>query len=93
MQTSPDVTGPEERHEFGVGDLYGHGISAMKSNRFRRTIDEHGYIISLLSVRPKAVYSDGIERHWLKLDREDFFQKELETIGQMEVLQNEGYSV
>ena len=89
MQTSPDVTGPEERHEFGVGDLYGHGISAMKSNRFRRTIDEHGYIISLLSVRPKAVYSDGIERHWLKLDREDFFQKELEAVGQMEVLQNE----
>ncbi len=89
MQTSPDVSGPEERHEFGVGDLYGHGISAMKSNRFRRTIDEHGYIISLLSVRPKAVYSDGIERHWLKLDREDFFQKELEAIGQMEVLQNE----
>ncbi len=89
MQTAPDVTGPEERHEFGVGDLYGHGISAMKSNRFRRTIDEHGYMISVLSVRPKAVYSNGIERHWLKQDREDFFQKELEAIGQMEVLDNE----
>ena len=92
MQTGPDVTGPEERHEFGVGDLYGHGISAMKSNRFRRTIDEHGYIISLLSVRPKAVYSNGIERHWLKQDREDFFQKELEAIGQMEILDNEVFA-
>lgn len=92
MQTGPDVTGPEERHEFGVGDLYGHGISAMKSNRFRRTIDEHGYIISMLSVRPKAVYSNGIERHWLKQDREDFFQKELEAIGQMEVLANEVFA-
>jgi len=92
MQTGPDVTGPEERHEFGVGDLYGHGISAMKSNRFRRTIDEHGYIISVLSVRPKAVYSNGIERHWLKQDREDFFQKELEAIGQMEVLDNEVFA-
>ena len=92
MQTGPDVTGPEERHEFGVGDLYGHGISAMKSNKFRRTIDEHGYIISVLSVRPKAVYSNGIERHWLKQDREDFFQKELEAIGQMQVLDNEVFA-
>ena len=92
MQTSPDVTGPEERHEFGVGDLYGHGISAMRSNKFRRTIDEHGYIISLLSVRPKAVYTNGIERHWLKNDREDYFQKELEAIGQMEVFNNEVFA-
>ncbi len=92
MQTSPDVTGPEERHEFGVGDLYGHGISAMRSNKFRRTIDEHGYIISVLSVRPKAIYSNGIERHWLKQDREDFYQKELEAIGQMEVLDNEVFA-
>ncbi len=92
MQTGPDVTGPEERHEFGVGDLYGHGISAMRSNKFRRTIDEHGYMISMLSVRPKSVYSNGIERHWLKQDREDFFQKELEAIGQMEVLDNEVFA-
>ncbi len=92
MQTSPDVTGPEERHEFGVGDLYGHGISAMRSNKFRRTIDEHGYLISVLSVRPKAIYSNGIERHWLKKDREDFFQKELEAIGQMEVLNDEVFA-
>ncbi len=96
MQTAPDqvpgVAGVfSHPQEYGVGDLYGHGIAAMRSNKFRRTIDEHGYIISVMSVRPKAIYSDGVERHWLKLDREDFFQKELEAIGQMEVLQNEVY--
>ncbi len=89
LQTSPDVTGPEERHEFGVGDLYGHGIASMRSNKFRRTIDEHGYVLSLLSVRPKAIYTNGVERHWLKKDREDYFQKELEAIGQQEILDNE----
>lgn len=89
LQTSPDVTGPEERHEFGVGDLYGHGIASMRSNKFRRTIDEHGYILTLLSVRPKAMYTNGVERHWLKRDREDYFQKELEAIGQQEILDDE----
>ncbi len=89
LQTSPDVSGPEERHEFGVGDIYGHGIASMRSNKFRRTIDEHGYVLSLLSVRPKAVYQNGVERHWLKRDREDYFQRELENIGQQEILDNE----
>ncbi len=97
MQTAPDaITGVQaQTHpaEFGVGDLYGHGISAMRSNKFRRTIDEHGYIISMLSVRPKAIYTNGIERHWLKQDREDYFQQELEAIGQMEVLDNEVFAV
>ncbi len=88
LQTAPEINQENER-EFGVGDLYGHGISSMRSNKFRRTIDEHGFIISMLSVRPKAVYTNGIERFWLKETREDFFQKELELIGQQEILDNE----
>jgi len=77
---------------FGVGDLYGHGIGAMRSNRYRRHIEEHGWIISLLSVRPKAIYNNGVHRQWLRLDKEDYFQKELQWIGQQEVLNNEIYA-
>lgn len=91
LQTAPETAsgGADHPLEYGVGDMYGHGIASMRSNKFRRTIDEHGYIISMLSVRPRAVYTNGIDRHWLKETREDFFQKELELIGQMEVLDNE----
>lgn len=87
MQTS---NGTDPR--FGVGDLYGHGIGAMRSNRYRRHIEEHGWIISLLSVRPKAIYNNGVHRQWLRLDKEDYFQKELQWIGQQEVLNNEIYA-
>lgn len=89
LQTSPDEQGQETSY---VGDLYGHGIAAMRSNRYRRHFQEHGYVLSILSVRPKAVYSDGIARHWLRRFREDFWQKELQHIGQQEIWEAEVFA-
>ena len=90
LQTGPEVR--DETHEYGVGDMYGHGVAALRSNKYRRTFDEHGYVISMLSVRPKAVYTDGIDRHWLRTTNDDYYQKELELIGQQEVLNNEVFA-
>ena len=75
-----------------VGDLYGHGIAAMRSNKYRRTINEHGYIVTTLSLRPKTIYNDGIHREWLRLEKEDWFQKELQHIGQQPITKNEVYA-
>lgn len=76
----------------GVGDLYGHGIGAMKSNRYRRFIPEHGYIMTLLMVRPIPVYAQGIERMWSRKTKEDYWTPELQHIGQQEVLNKEVYA-
>jgi hypothetical protein len=78
--------------ENPVGELRGHGISAMRSNRYRRFFEEHGYVITLLSVRPKTIYSQGLSRTWNRRVREDFWQKELEHIGQQEILNKEVYA-
>lgn len=75
-----------------VGDLKGHGIGAMRSNRYRRFIEEHGYIHSFLSVRPKTIYMQGLARHWNRRTKEDYWQKELQHIGQQEVLNKEVYA-
>lgn len=75
-----------------VGQLRGHGIAAMRSNRYRRFFEEHGYVISLMSVRPKTVYSQGIPRTWNRRTKEDFWQVELQHIGQQEVLNKEIYA-
>lgn len=72
-----------------VGELRGHGIGVARSNRYRRFIEEHGYIFSFLTVKPKAIYMDGLARHWNRRTKEDFFQKELQHIGQQEVLNKE----
>lgn len=76
----------------GVGDLKGHGISALRSNRYRRFFEEHGYILSFVSVKPKTMYAQGLPRTWNRRTKEDFFQKELQHIGQQEVFNKELYA-
>lgn len=75
-----------------VGELRGHGIAAMRSNRYRKFFEEHGYVITVLSVRPKTIYAQGLFRHWNRRTKEDYWQRELQHIGQQEVLNKEVYA-
>lgn len=75
-----------------VGTMRGHGISAVRSRRYRRFFEEHGWVISLLSVRPKSMYMQSIHKQWLRTTKEDYYQKELELIGQQEVMLNEVFA-
>ena len=77
---------------YGVGDMYGHGIGGGRAAAYRRKFTEHGYVLSFLSIRPQQVFTNGIERTWLRRDREDFWQQELQFIGQQEVLEQEVYA-
>lgn len=88
LQTAPEGASPR----YGVGDMYGHGIAAVRHNPWRRFFDEHGYVVTMLSVRPKAIYGTPIHRTWLRQDKEDFYQRELEFIGQQAVYNNELYA-
>lgn len=82
-------TAPGNEGEAGVGDMYGHGIAGVSSNAYRKFFEEHGYVITLLSVRPKAIYINGLHREWIKKTKEDYFQKELSNLGQQEVYTSE----
>lgn len=85
-------TAPEAASSSVVGELKGHGIAALRSNRYRRFFKEHGWLLTLLSVRPKAMYEDALHRKFIRTDKEDFYQKELELIGQQEVYNKEIYA-
>lgn len=74
--------------ETPVGQLRGHGMSALRSRRWIRFFEEHGVVMTLCSLRPRAIYQDGIHREWLKQTKEDYWQKELELIGQ-QAIQNQ----
>lgn len=82
LQTGTDPATP-------VGDLKGHGIAAVRSNRYRKFFEEHGIVMSLMSVRPKAIYVNSRHRMWDRRTKEEYWQKELETIGQQEVFNQE----
>lgn len=87
LQTSP----ASEADTNGVGDMYGHGIAGVRGNSYRKFFEEHGYVVSLMSVRPKTIYQNGCHRMWLKRSNEEYFQKELTQIGQQGILKNEVY--
>lgn len=86
LQTSESGTTP-------IGDLAGHGISALRSNRFRRFFEEHGIVMTLMSVRPRTIYTQPVQRGFLRGlavngmtgTKEDYWQRELQHIGQQEV--------
>ncbi|QXP44183.1 MAG: major capsid protein [Arizlama microvirus] len=85
LQTAADASNP-------VGTMRGHGIAAMRSNRYRRFFEEHGYVVTMMSVRPKTVYMQGLFRHWNRRTKEDFWQQELQHVGQQEILNKELYA-
>lgn len=75
-----------------VGELRGHGIAALRSNRYRRFFEEHGYVYTFISVKPKTIYANGLFRHWNRRTKTDFWQRELQHIGQQAVLNKEVYA-
>lgn len=75
-----------------TGDLKGHGIAALRSNRYRRFFEEHGVVLSLLSVVPKAIYMQTLPKKWSRTVKEDFYQRELVGLGDQEVLNKEVYA-
>jgi len=72
-----------------TGDMKGHGISAMRTNKYRRFIEEHGIIMTLMSVIPKTIYTSSAPRQFFREVKEDYFQRELQHIGEQEVYNKE----
>lgn len=74
-----------------VGEMAGHGIAALRSRPYKRFFEEHGYVLSLLCVRPVSVYMQRVPRHFLRRDYEQFWQKELEMLGEQTITNFEVY--
>ena len=75
-----------------VGTLRGHGIGALKTNRFLRFFNEHGYVITVLLIRPMSIYTQGLNRMFSRETRWDYWQLETQHIGQQALLNKELYA-
>lgn len=74
IQTAPSET-------LGVvGDLKGYGLGLAKSNSYKWRFPEHGIFMSLMSVLPSTMYSNGLERYLLKMSADDFYQREIASL-------------
>lgn len=75
----------------GLGDLGGHGIAALSTRPYTRFFEEHGYVISLIVARPKLMYTQLIPKHYTRSVWSDYWQKELEMMGDQTILNEEIY--
>ena len=89
LQTAQDDKGTEDTY---VGTLRGHGIGATKTRPSRKFFEEHGHVITLMSIVPDSIYQDGAHRNFFRQDKEDYFQKEFQAIGQQAIKQGEVYA-
>lgn len=74
------------------GNMAGHGVAVGSGYTGKYRVEEHGYIIGIMSVRPKPAYSQGIPKHYLRTDPTEYFWDSFAHIGEQPVLQKELYA-
>lgn len=79
-----------EKH---AGQLGGFGVAAGQMSRFTHSFVEHGYIMCLVSVRADYSYFQGVNRHWSRQTRFDYYEPMLSHLGEQAVYQKEVYAV
>ena len=84
LNTSATATQPQ-------GNMSGHGITMGESMSFQTQIEEHGYIMGIMSIMPKPAYYQGVDKHWLRTDKFDYYWPELANLGEQEVKNIELY--
>ena len=67
LQTSASATGTTAQ-----GNMAGHGFSVSGSKPIKKTFTEHGVIMTLLTITPQAVYTQGSPREDMKRTPEEF---------------------
>jgi hypothetical protein len=75
-----------------VGTMAGHGIAGVGTNRFVRFFEEPGFIISLAYIKPKTMYTQGLNKMWLRSTKFDYWTPEMQFIGQQNVQNREVYA-
>lgn len=85
LQTSVTASTPQ-------GNMAGHGISANSSFCGKYHAKEYGLIIGIMSVMPRAMYQQGINRQWLRTTCYDFYFPEFANLSEQAVIQAEVYA-
>jgi len=64
-----------------AGDKSANAYAYDKGGDFNRFCEEHGFIMSYLTIMPEVTYAYGTSRHYSKLDKFDYAWPEFATIG------------
>lgn len=71
------------------GNTSAYSMTTDVSSIFTKSFVEHGYILGLACVRTDHTYQQGIDRHWSRKRRFDYYWPTLAHIGEQAVLKKE----
>lgn len=74
------------------GNMAGHAVSVTAGAGGSYYVEEHGWIMGIMSVMPKPAYFQGIPRKFTKLDQLDYYWPSFANIGEQPVYNKEIYS-
>lgn len=80
-----EVLQTSETQDTPQANMAGHGLNLGSNSKFSRFFEEHGYVISIMSVIPKSSYQQGTPRHFHKYDKFDYFFPEFQHIGEQAI--------
>lgn len=76
------------------GTLAGKGYMSSLFRMNRPTLlAEHGWVIGMMFIRPRALYYRGINRHMIKNDRFDYLIPGFQNLGEQEIYNEELYAL
>lgn len=85
LQTSSSVTSEGGDVTSPLADMAGHGIAFGKTNYCKKSFPEHGYVMAIMSIIPRAGYYQGVRKDLLKQDRLDFYSPEFAHLGEQPI--------
>lgn len=74
------------------GTVVGMSQTTDSNHDFMKSFTEHGYIIGVMVARYDHTYQQGIERHWSRKTRFDYYWPVFANIGEQAVLNKEIYA-
>ncbi len=88
LQTSQTTTGDNGSAQANPA---GHGVGIQRVKNIDFHCEEHGFIIGIMSLMPKAAYFQGMPRQYMFRDALDFYNPYFAHLGEQEIHQGEIY--
>lgn len=69
--------------------MSGHAISVGGGKKYSYKVEEHGYMMSIMSIMPESTYQQGIPKHFLRKDKFDYYWPDFAHIGEQAIHNDE----
>lgn len=72
-------------------NMAGHAITVGNGKNRKYFCEEHGYMMTIMSILPQTAYQQGIDRLWTRADKYEYYWPDLAHLGEQPIRNKELY--